>query len=65
MDKQKVHTDRSTSLLSLKLVLMDARKDLPPCVSNKDKNEELALKLIDKMKTDFRKSFRGMVKANV
>jgi hypothetical protein len=56
MKKQKVHTYRSETLppLSLKLVLTDARKDLPSRVSKKDRNEELALKLIERMKMNSR-----------
>jgi hypothetical protein len=67
MTKQKMHMYRSETLLlsPLKLVLTNARKDLPPYVLQKDVNEELALKLIGKMKTEYRKVFRGMVKANV
>jgi len=57
MKKQKVHTYRSETLFlqPLRLVLADARKDLPPRVSKKDRNEELALKLIEKMRKKFRK----------
>ena len=63
MKRQKVHTYRSGTLrhaqggalLSLKLVLTNARKDLPPRVLKKDKNEELAQKLIEKMKTEYKK----------
>jgi len=37
------------------MVLTNARRDLTPRVSKKDMNEELALKLIEKMKTDYKK----------
>jgi len=67
MTKQKVRTYRSEilrqaqagapSLLSLKIVLNNARLGLPPRVSKKDMNEELALKLIGKMKTEYKKAF--------
>jgi hypothetical protein len=74
MNKQSKRTYRAeTSLLPLKTVLAEARKDLPPRVWQMDMNEELALELIEKMKTDYKKStsykfnskFREMVKANV
>ena len=57
MTKQKIHAYRSEtpSLSPLKMVLTNARKDLPPRVSKKDMNEELALKLIEKMKTKYKK----------
>ena len=44
-------------LSPLKVVLTDARKDLPPRVLKyqKDVNEDLALKLIEKMKKEYRK----------
>jgi len=78
MTKRKVRTYRSETLrhslrsqggaltLSpLKMILTTARKDLPPQVSKKDVNEELALRLIEKMRTEYGRVFRGMVKANV
>ena len=67
MIKQKVHAYRFEilSLSPLKMMLMDARRDLPPHVSKKDVNEELALRLSEKMRTGYRRVFRGMVKANV
>ncbi len=74
MNKQSKRVSRyETSLLPLKTVLAEARKDLPPRVWQMDMNEELALKLIEKMKTDYKKStpyefnnkFREMVRANV
>ena len=69
MNKRSVHTYRSDtpSLLSLNTALTVARKNLPPHVSNlkKDFNEELALKLIQNMRTGYRKAFREMVKTNV
>jgi len=57
MRKQKIHAYRSEipSLSPLKMVLTNARRDLTPRVSKKDMNEELALKLIEKMKTDYKK----------
>jgi hypothetical protein len=60
MNKQKVRTYRSEtpSLLPLRIVLTGARKDLPPRVSKRDTNEELALKLIEKMRTEYKKFMR-------
>ena len=57
MNKQQTRTYRSESLsLSpLNLVLTNARKDLPPRVHRHDRNEELAAKLIEKMKRQFAK----------
>ena len=60
MNKQKVRTYRSEtlSLLTLRIVLTDARKDVPPQVSKNDMNEELAAKLIRKMKRQYKKYLR-------
>ncbi len=60
MNKQKIRTYRSEalSLLTLRIVLTDARKDVPPQVSKNDMNEELAAKLIRKMKRQYKKYLR-------
>ncbi len=60
MNKQKLRTYRSEalSLLTLRIVLTEARKDVPPQVSKNDMNEELAAKLIRKMKRQYRKYLR-------
>ncbi len=60
MNKQKVRTYRSEalSLLTLRIVLTDARKDVPPQISKNDLNEELATKLIRKMRRQYRKYLR-------
>ncbi len=60
MNKQKVRTYRSEalSLLTLRIVLTDARKDVPPQVSKNDMNEELAAKLIRKLRRQYRKYLR-------
>ncbi len=60
MNKEKVRTYRSEalSLLTLRIVLTDARKDVPPQVSKNDMNEELAAKLIRKMRRQYRKYLR-------
>ena len=63
MNKQKIHTYRfeALSLLTLRLVLTDARRDVPPQVSRNDMNEELAAKLIRRMKRQYKKYLRLMV----
>ncbi len=60
MNKQKIRTYRSEalSLLTLRIVLTDARKDVPPQVSKNDMNEELAARLIRKMKRQYKKYLR-------
>ncbi len=60
MNKQRVRTYRSEalSLLTLRIVLTDARKDVPPQASKNDLNEELAAKLIRKMRRQYRRYLR-------
>jgi hypothetical protein len=60
MNKPKMRTYRSEalSLLTLRLVLTDARRDVPPQISKNDMSEELAAKLIKRMKTQYRKYLR-------
>ncbi len=60
MNKQKVRTYRSEalSLLTLRIVLTEARKDVPPQASRNDLNEELAAKLIRKMRRQYKKYLR-------
>jgi hypothetical protein len=60
MNKQTVRTYRSEalSLLTLRLVLTDARRDVPPQVSKNDMSEELAAKLIRRMKSQYKKYLR-------
>lgn len=62
MNKQTVRTYRSEalSLLTLRLVLTDARKDVPPQASKNDMSEELAAKLIRKMRRQYKKYLRFM-----
>lgn len=58
MIDQKKRTVRfeTSSLLPLKLVLIEAEKDLPARAPKEhDVNEELALKLITSMKKEYRK----------
>jgi len=60
MNKQTVRTYRSEalSLLTLRIVLTDARKDVPPQVSKNDLNEELAAKLIRKLRRQYKRYLR-------
>ncbi len=60
MNKQKVRTygSETLSLLTLRIVLTDARKDVPPQVSKNDMNEELAAKLIRKLRRQYRRYLR-------
>ncbi len=57
MNKKQTRTYRSDtlSLSPLKLVLINARKGIPPRISRRDANEELAASLIEKMKLQFTK----------
>ena len=59
MINQKKRTVRfeTSSLLPLKLVLIEAEKDLPARTpKEQDVNEELALKLIAQMKKEYKKT---------
>ena len=60
MNKQIVRTYRSEalSLLTLRLVLTDARRDVPPNMSKNDMSEELAAKLIKRMKSQYKRYLR-------
>ena len=57
MARQNYRRFCSESLMPLRMVLTNAGKDLPPRVVKlkKDVDEELALKLIEKMKTAYKK----------
>jgi hypothetical protein len=63
MNKQNVRVYRSEtlSLLTLKIVLTNARKGVPPNISKRDRHEELASHLIKKMRRPHKKllSFMG------
>ena len=56
--KKRTYHFETSSLLPLKLVLIEAKKESPPRVhkKQKDANEELALKLIAGMKKKYRKA---------
>jgi hypothetical protein len=62
MDKQKDYLDCSEalSLLTLRIVLTDARRDVPPHIAKNDMNEELAVELIDKMKRQYKKYLQSI-----
>jgi hypothetical protein len=57
MNKKQTRTYHSEtlSLSPLKLVLINARKGIPPRLARRDANEELAMSLIEKMKLQFTK----------
>jgi hypothetical protein len=60
MNKPRIRTygSEALSLLTLRIVLTDARRDVPPSVSKNDMNEELAAKLIQRMKSQYKKYLR-------
>jgi hypothetical protein len=62
MNKQKDYLGYSEalSLLTLRIVLTDARRDVPPQVSRNDMSEELAAELIEKMKLQYKKYLRSV-----
>lgn len=55
--KKRMYQSEALSLLTLKLILTEAKKESPPQTRREqsDANEELALKLIAKMKKEYRK----------
>ena len=62
MNKQKNYLcySEALSLLTLRIVLTDARRDVPPHVSRNDMSEELATELIEKMKLQYKKYLRSV-----
>ena len=62
MNKQKdyLSCSEALSLLTLRIVLMDARRDVPPHVSIRDIDEKLAAESIDKMKRQYRRYLRSI-----
>ena len=62
MNKQKDYLSRSEalSLLTLRIVLTDARRDVPPHVSVHDMDEELAAESIEKMKRQYKRQLRSI-----
>lgn len=57
MNKRQTRTYRSEtlSLSPLNLVLTTARKGVPPRTARRDTNEEMATRLIEKMKLQWKK----------
>lgn len=57
MNNKQTRTYRSEtlSLSPLKLVLINARKGMPPRIARGDANEDLAVSLIERMKLQFAK----------
>lgn len=62
MNKQKdyLSSSEALSLLTLRIVLTDARRDVPPHVSIQDMDEELAAESIEKMKRQFKRYLRSI-----
>lgn len=62
MNKQKDYLSRSEalSLLTLRIVLTDARRDVPPHVSIHDIDEQLAAEAIEKMKRQYKRYLRSI-----
>ena len=62
MNKQRDYLGRSEALalLTLRIVLTDARRDVPPHVSRNDMSEELVAELIEKMKRQYKRYLRSI-----
>lgn len=62
MNKQRdyVSCAEALSLLTLRIVLTDARRDVPPHISINDMNEELAAESIEKMKRQYKRYLRSI-----
>ena len=62
MNEQQDYLYRSEvlSLLTLRIVLTDARKHVPPHVSANDMNEELAAESIEKLKRQYKRYVRSI-----
>ncbi len=62
MNKQKdyLSCSEALSLLTLRIVLTDARRDVPPHASTYDKDEALAAEAIEKMKRQYRRVLRSI-----
>ena len=56
--KKRTYRSETLSLLTLKLILTEAKKESPPQMrcEHSDANEELALKLIARMKKEYGKA---------
>lgn len=55
-----LYCSEALSLLTLRIVLTDARRDVPPQISNNDMSEEVAAKLIEKMKRQYKSYLRSI-----
>ena len=62
MNKQRdcLYRSEALSLLTLRIVLTDARKNVPPHVSVNDMNEELAAESIEKLKRQYKRYVRSI-----
>jgi hypothetical protein len=62
MNKQREYMSCSEalSLLTLRIVLTDARRDVPPHVSTLDMDEERAAEAIEKMKRQYKRYLRSI-----
>lgn len=62
MNKQRDYLSRSEdlSLLTLRIVLTDARRDVPPLVSQNDMSEEVAVELIEKLKRQYKRCLHSI-----
>jgi hypothetical protein len=62
MNKQREYMSCSEalSLLTLRIVLTDARRDVPPQASIHDMDEELAAEAIEKMKRQYKRYLRSI-----
>lgn len=62
MNKQRdfLSCSEALSLLTLRIVLTDARRDVPPHVSIHDMEEELAAESIEKMKRQYKRYLRSI-----
>ena len=62
MNKHRDYLSRSEALalLTLRIVLTDARKDVPPHVSANEWNEERAAESIEKLKRKYKRYIRSI-----
>ena len=62
MNRQRdyLSCSEALSLLTLRIVLTDARRDVPPHASIRDMDEERAAESIEKMKRQYKRYLRSM-----
>lgn len=58
--KDYLSCSETLSLLTLRIVLTDARRDVPPRVSVHDMDEALAAESIEKMKRQYKRVLRSI-----